>query len=217
MIPVVIPAKPLHRALGRLSDVLDPAGRRALQAAMLTDVLEASTALSDSVVVVTSDPLVADLARGHGARIAPDSDPPAGINEAVARGVVASAARAVLVVMGDVPGATVEDLRQVAAAGLSAPGVTLAVSRDGTGTNAMLLSPAGVIAPAFGVGSLERHLAAAAAAAVECTLVTAPGLMLDIDTPEDLAAFAHARVASHTLELCDALGLAERLAAGAAG
>jgi 2-phospho-L-lactate/phosphoenolpyruvate guanylyltransferase len=216
MIPVVIPVKPLNRALGRLADVLDPAGRRALQAAMLTDVLEAATALTPKVVVVTVDPLVAALARGHGARVAPDSDPPAGINQAVARGVAASSARSVLIVMGDVPGATVDDLRQVVASGSSGAGVTLAVSRDGTGTNAMLLSPPDVIAPAFGAGSLDRHLAAAAHADVECTLVTAPGLMLDVDTPEDLAVFSRARVPSHTLELCDALGLEERLAASTA-
>ena len=70
MIPVVIPAKPLDVALQRLSAVLDTSERRALQAAMLSDVLSAATAFSDRVVIVTSDELVGALAREHGALVA---------------------------------------------------------------------------------------------------------------------------------------------------
>lgn len=217
MIPVVIPAKPLDHALGRLAGVLDAPGRRALQAAMLTDVVTAATAFSDRVIVVTGDRIAADLAVDLGALVAPDADPPAGINVAVARGVAAVGAKPVLIVMGDVPCATAEDLRQVASAAASLPGVTLALSRDGTGTNAMVLNPSGIIAPSFGAGSLGRHLDAARAAGVECTVVTAPGLMLDIDTPEDLAVFSAAGGISHTRELCVALGLGARIGLRAAG
>ena len=218
MIPIVIPAKPLERALGRLAGMLEPPARRALQAAMLADVLSASARFSDRVAVVTSDRVAAALAREHAAVVVPDANPPAGINQAVRRGIAAAGtAGAVMVVMGDLPGASVDDLRQVAAAGLSIPGVTIAVSRDGTGSNAMLLSPPTVITPAFGSGSLQRHLRAAAAVDVECTLVTAAGLMLDVDTPEDLASFVRSDSPSKTRELCEALGLIDRFAAGAAG
>lgn len=217
MIPVVIPAKPLAHALRRLSSVLDAAGRRVFQAAMLTDVVTAAAAFSDRVIVVTGDSTVADLARDLGALVAPDADPPAGINAAVARGVAAVGGSSVLIVMGDVPCATAADLRQVAAAAPPLPGVTLATSRDGTGTNAMMLSPSGVITPSFGAGSLRRHLDSAQLAGVECTLVTAPGLMLDIDTPEDLAAFSAVPGPSHTKELCDALDLGARIGSHTAG
>lgn len=214
--PVVIPVKPLDTSLRRLAAVLGVAERRALQAAMLSDVLTAAAAFSERVVVVTTDQLVADLARGYGAVIAPDHDPPAGINAAVARGIAAAGGQAALVVMGDLPCATEADLRQVAASAPPGRGITLAVSGDGTGTNAMLVAPPHVIAPSFGVGSLTRHLAAAEAVAADCTVVTAAGLMLDVDTPADLAALIRTAGRSQTRELCDALGLEERLAAAPA-
>lgn len=213
MIPVVIPAKPLDTALQRLGGVLDQAERRALQAAMLSDVLSAATAFSDRVVVVTADELVGALARDHGARVAPDSDPPAGINAAVARGIAATRARGALVVMGDLPCATGEDLRQVSVAHTGGRGIVCALSRDGTGTNAMLLWPGDVIATSFGTDSLARHVDAAEAAGVESTLVTAPGLMLDVDTPADLAALLHHAETSNAGRLCRALGVGERLIA----
>ena len=215
MIPVVIPAKPFDVALQRLSGVLDKPERRALQAAMLSDVLSAATAFSDRVVIVTSDEMVGALARAHGALVAPDSDPPAGINAAVSRGVAAVGTHGVLVVMGDLPCATVEDLRQVSVANPGGRGVVCAISRDGTGTNAMLLHPPTVIATAFGVDSLARHVAAAETARVESTLVTAPGLMLDVDTPDDLAALLRHPGASRAGLLCHALGVADRIAAAA--
>lgn len=216
-VPVVVPAKPLDAALRRLAGVLGGPERRALQAAMLSDVLTAAAVFSDLVVVVTADRLVADLARGLGAVIAPDLDPPAGINAAVSRGIAAAGGQPVLVVMGDLPCATEADLRQVAAAAPAGRGVTIAVSGDGTGTNAMLLAPPDVIAPSFGVGSLTRHLADAEAAEADCTVVTAPGLMLDVDTPADLATLLRAAGTSQTAALCTALGLEERLGAPSAG
>lgn len=208
MIPVVIPAKPLTRALGRLAGVIDQATRRALQAAMLTDVLEAATGYSDHVIVVTADRVVADLAEAAAAGVVADADPPEGINHAVSRGIAATGAAAVLIVMGDIPGVTADELRRVATAADADRAITIGMSGDGTGTNAMLLRPAGVIAPSFGAGSLLRHRAAARAADCECAIVSAPGLALDIDTPEDLAAFVRtAGRPSHTRELCTALGL----------
>jgi 2-phospho-L-lactate guanylyltransferase len=215
VIPVVIPAKPLDAALQRLSGVLDKPERRALQAAMLTDVLSAATAFSDRVVVVTSDELVGALAREHGAVVAPDSDPPAGINAAVARGIAAVGTQSVLVVMGDLPCATVDDLRQVGLAHPGGRGVVCAVSRDGTGTNAMLLHPPTVIVTAFGADSLARHVAAAEATGVESTLVTAPGLMLDVDTADDLAALLRHPGGTRAGLLCHAIGVADRIATAA--
>ena len=215
--PVVIPVKPLDAALRRLAGVLDAPERRALQAAMLSDVLAAATAFSRTTVVVTADPLVAALARERGAVVAPDRNPPAGINAAVTRGVLAVAANAVLILMGDLPCATEADLRHIAASAPAGRGVTLAISGDGTGTNAMMVSPPDLIPPSFGAGSLSSHLAAAEAADADCTVVTAPGLMLDIDTPDDLATLVRAGGDSATLALCVELGFVERLAAAPTG
>ena len=59
--------------------------------------------------------------------------------------------------------------------------------RHGTGTNALLLSPPDAIAPSFGPGSRARHEEAARAAGVAVALEEPPSLVLDVDTPEDLA------------------------------
>ena len=77
----------------------------------------------------------------------------------------------------------------------------------------MLLRPPGVIATAFGVDSLARHVEAAESAGVESTLVTAPGLMLDVDTPGDLAALVRHPAETRAGLLCQALGVADRIAA----
>ena len=60
--------------------------------------------------------------------------------------------------------------------------------RHGTGTNALVLSPPDAIEPSFGPDSLERHVAAAEAAGVPHRVEEVPGLALDVDTPDDLAA-----------------------------
>jgi 2-phospho-L-lactate/phosphoenolpyruvate guanylyltransferase len=60
--------------------------------------------------------------------------------------------------------------------------------RHGTGTNALVLTPPDVLAPSFGPGSLERHVAAASAAGVPAGMEEVPTLMLDVDTPGDLSA-----------------------------
>jgi 2-phospho-L-lactate guanylyltransferase len=55
--------------------------------------------------------------------------------------------------------------------------------RHGTGTNALLLTPPDVIEPSFGPGSFARHRELAGTASV----AELPSLLLDVDTPDDLA------------------------------
>lgn len=211
MTGVVIPAKPLDAALVRLSSVLDPIERCGLQSAMLGDVLAAAAGLTDRVIVVSADAAVGELARAFGAQVVPDHVPPAGINAAVTRGITAmNGVGAVLVVMGDLPCATTDDLRMVTAAASGGSDVTLAVSGDGTGTNAMFLTPPTVIDPSFGEGSLARHLERAGRAGVEATLVTAPGLMLDIDTADDLDTLVRSDATSRAARFVRTLSLSTR-------
>jgi 2-phospho-L-lactate guanylyltransferase len=66
--------------------------------------------------------------------------------------------------------------------------VAIVPDRHLTGTNALLLSPPDAIEPSFGPGSLARHTAAAEAAGLDYSVEKLPSLMLDVDTPEDLAA-----------------------------
>ena len=216
----VIPVKPLGAALGRLGEALGAGERRALQAAMLADLLRALAAVAavERTLVVTADPDAAALARAEGAEALPDHDPPRGMNAAVRLGTRALAdagAGAALILVADLPLARAADLEALLAAGPPGRGVALAPSRDGTGTNALLVRPPEALSPRLGPGSLARHLAGAARRGLRVAALERPGLALDVDTPEDLAAYLAAAPPGATREACAALGLGERLAVGA--
>jgi 2-phospho-L-lactate guanylyltransferase len=66
--------------------------------------------------------------------------------------------------------------------------VVIVADRHGQGTNALLLTPPGAMAPSFGPGSFARHAARARAAGATVRVAQAPSLELDVDTPGDLAA-----------------------------
>lgn len=57
------------------------------------------------------------------------------------------------------------------------------------GTNALLLDPAQTIPLAFGPRSLARHREAADRAGVDFSVQNLPGIALDLDTADDVAAF----------------------------
>lgn len=217
-ITAVVPVKPLGAALGRLGRALDAAERRALQQAMLRDVLEACDGARSlaQVLVVTADPEAMVIAREMGADVLDDHDPPAGMNAAVELGLArctALGARAALVVTADLPCACPEDLDALVDGLPGTTGVALSPSLDGTGTNAMLLAPARALRPQLGIGSLSRHLAQAAERDLSVRVIHRPGLALDVDTPEDLALLCRGEGSSRARAVCVRLGLADRAAA----
>jgi 2-phospho-L-lactate guanylyltransferase len=63
--------------------------------------------------------------------------------------------------------------------------VVIVSDRHGTGTNALGLRPPEVIDFAFGRGSRQAHLAAAATAGATMIELDGP-LSIDLDTPDDL-------------------------------
>jgi 2-phospho-L-lactate guanylyltransferase len=60
-------------------------------------------------------------------------------------------------------------------------------SADGTGTNALVRTPPDCIESRFGPGSFRAHLDQARSKGVPAEVLRVPGLMFDIDTPEDVA------------------------------
>lgn len=216
----VIPVKPLRGALRRLTSALEAPVRRELQVAMLTDVLTACAGARDlaGVLVVTSDPDAAALARAiAGAQVVPDHDPPRGMNAAVARGLAAVAdagAEAALVLTADLPLARPEDLAAIVAAGPSGPSALLVPSADGTGTNAMLLRPPGVLEPRLGPDSYARHTGQARRRGVVSARLALPRIALDIDTPADLTTLVAGGGVGETLAVCARLRIVERLETG---
>ena len=215
----IVPVKPLGVALGRLARVLDAGLRRELQMGMLADVLStcgATRGLAE-VLVVTADPEAAGLAGAHGAREIADHIPPQGMNPAVIRGLSVAmdvGADAALVLTADLPVATPADLERVIASVHPTEGVTLVPSREGTGTNALLVRPPNIFVPELGIGSRARHRTQAAGRGIELHELECPGIALDVDTPADLAMFVAGACPGIAQEICTRRGVAELLRAG---
>lgn len=190
----LIPVKRLEQSKSRLLPELPDAKRQALTLAMLEDLIEAlqRSGCVDRLAVTTPDPQVASRARAAGAEVLMRPEP--GLNAALEDGAARLAGTSdepLLIVLGDVAGALPGDFRELVAHAASAgrtPGVWLAPSADG-GTSALLLRPARAIGFHFGAESARRHREAATAAGVAYREVPLPSLAIDLDQPEDLAAF----------------------------
>ncbi len=195
----ILPVKRFVAAKARLGDELSGGTRRALTEAMVTDVLMAlrRTAAVHEVLIVTSEPAAEAIGRGYGANVLHD-DLDDGQSAAALIGIahaLEAGATRVLLVPGDCPALDPAELTELLERPQIGRGVTIVPDRHGSGTNALLLTPPGVIEPAFGPGSRERHEQLAAAAGVPCTIEEIPTLALDVDTAEDLAALREALAA----------------------
>ena len=191
----ILPIKSFGAAKQRLSGLLGGGSRETLAEAMFTDVLATLRQVPalEEIVVVTSSRLASDAAREGGASVLHDAEE-SGQSAATGLGIrhaLDAGHDRVLLVPGDTPMIDSDELTgmldRAEAAGTAA---TIVPDRHGEGTNALLLSPPTAVAPGFGPGSLARHLAAARAAGVSYRVDELAGLMLDIDTPADLAALS---------------------------
>jgi 2-phospho-L-lactate/phosphoenolpyruvate guanylyltransferase len=190
----LVPVKELEQAKMRLTPLLSSQARQALMLAMLEDVLVALAAVSDlaGVAVVTVDPAARRLALEYGARIieAGARDGHTGAVSAAAQLLVNEGCPGMLTVPGDIPLVTPGEIRQLLAAHAEGPAFTIVPSRDERGSNAIICSPPDAVPLRFGEDSFFPHLRAAEACGIRPTVLRLPGIALDLDTPEDLAAFA---------------------------
>jgi 2-phospho-L-lactate guanylyltransferase len=191
----LVPIRGLESAKTRLGGNLDAEERRDLVVELLERTLRATRDARriEGTIVVTMDPAAAGIARDHRAIGLVERAP--GLNGAIsaARSVaVARGATAVLVLPADLPAisaAEADALVDAAAAAPLASGdgiVAMVTDQHETGTNALLISPPGLIDPLFGTASHDLHRAAAAAAGAQFVELDGP-LALDVDTADDLA------------------------------
>jgi 2-phospho-L-lactate/phosphoenolpyruvate guanylyltransferase len=184
----ILPVKSFNAAKQRLAGMLGAGSRQALAQAMFSDVLTALRHVPglDAVAVVTSDRVAESAALGERVQVLRDTEQ-AGQSAATLIGIryaQAAGYERVLLVPGDTPLVDPEDVGRLLGVETA---VAIVPDRHGTGTNALLISPPDAIAPSFGPGSFERHVVAARAAAVGYSIERVPGLMFDVDTPDDLA------------------------------
>jgi 2-phospho-L-lactate/phosphoenolpyruvate guanylyltransferase len=187
----ILPVKRFDLAKTRLGEQLLAPQRRRLAEAMVLDVLAALLAdpLLEGVAVVTNETVIAGAARERGAQVLADPRE-SGQSEAASIGIrhaLATGYERVLLVPGDCPALDQRALRALLEPPAPPPAVTIVSDRHGSGTNALLLTPPDAIEPAFGPDSFERHRRLAAEAGAAWRVERLPALLLDVDTPEDLA------------------------------
>jgi len=186
----IIPVKPLRRGKSRLAGALTEDERAELNQSLLQHTLHTLTDIKEleQVLVVSRDPHALTIARQHGARTVQEDGQPQ-LNTALTRATVVAkvhATRGVLILPADLPLISREDVLILLERAGEAPVVVIAPDRHGKGTNALLISPAGLIEYDFGENSFQRHCERAKEAGARLEIVNLPSLGLDLDLPEDL-------------------------------
>jgi 2-phospho-L-lactate guanylyltransferase len=212
----VLPVKDLPGAKQRLAGVLSANERLELSFAMLQDVLGALAASAGlaGILLVTRDPDARRLAARFGARVLVEGENRGhtAATGLAARTLAQEGVAGMVQVPADIPLATRDDVAALLLAHGDAPTVTLAPSRDQRGTNALVCSPPDVLPLCFGDDSFFAHLLHARELGIEPRIVERPGLALDIDTPDDLAAFLAAPSETRTCAYLAENGIAARVA-----
>lgn len=190
---VIIPVKPLKLAKSRLSSVITPEQREQFAEAMLRHLLDV---LSDvpqiaGTLVISRDNRALSIAREYRAHTVQESGAPE-LNAALMRATQVVRnwnSEAVLILPADLPFIAREDVIDIIRLGqrhLGHPTVVIATDRSEDGTNALYISPPGLIPYAYGTGSYRRHAMLARDAGAIIEKYSSERMLWDIDLPEDL-------------------------------
>jgi len=199
----LLPVKAPKDAKQRLSNFLTPPQREALARAMYEQVLATLCTVEglDRIVVVTSDEPAARRARACEVDVFEELEQHGHSHsaDAAAQRAMELGATSVVLLPIDVPLVTKAEIENLIAE--AGPGVIIVPSADGTGTNALVRTPPNVIQSCFGPGSFRKHVDQAHAVGVPVKVLRPPGLLFDIDTPEDISEFLARAPASRVAEL----------------
>jgi FO synthase/2-phospho-L-lactate guanylyltransferase len=187
---ILIPVKEFHEAKKRLAPHFSPPERAALAEAMCEDffsVVEA-TRCADRIFVISKEPGALSRARRCGwetilesCQISESTSVDRGSRYCAGQGV-----HALLRLPIDLPLVEPRDIEALFEQLEVAPSVVIVPSSNGTGTNALLRSPAVLFPSHFGPNSFPRHLAAANENGARIRILRNPRLELDIDELDDL-------------------------------
>lgn len=186
----IVPVKPLRRGKSRLSSVLGLEARTALNHYLLSNTLEILSKIPEieHSLVISRDPEALTIAREYGARTVQEQGSPQ-LNIALTRATMVALSHSVqgiLIIPADLPLLTAEDIQEVIKRAENPPVVVVTPDRHQRGTNALLVSPPGLIQYEFGQSSFQKHCASAERAGARLEICTRKSVALDIDLPEDL-------------------------------
>lgn len=190
-----MPVKPLRLGKSRLSSVLNDDDRAKLNRRLLLHTITILRQIREihQVLVISRDPQALALARRQGVRTVQETTG-SQLNRALARATMVAMrnrSQGVLIVPADIPSLTPQDIEAFIAKSIDPPVVVISPDRRLEGTNALLVSPPGLIQYDFGENSFARHCERARQAGARLEIVDLPNLAVDIDLPEDLNLMYH--------------------------
>jgi len=186
----IVPVKPLNLGKSRLAGTISEDERINLNTRLLVHTLNTLSEISEigQVLVVSRDSNVLSISRDLGAKTILENGSPQ-LNTALARATVFAQLHAiygVLILPADLPLLSKNDILSLIKVAGDPPVVVISPDRRNDGTNALLISPAGLIEYDFGPNSFDRHCHLAKLASARLEIVNLPSLAFDLDIPEDL-------------------------------
>lgn len=189
LIDLIVPMKPLATAKSRLAGAMEDARRRGLVLMLLQGVLRATASASIPLrrTVVGGDADVEGMCHAEGARRMPERGHD--LNDTLAHAfkeAFDNGAAAVLVLPGDLPLLSPQDVDGVVKASRQLGRVVLAPASRSGGTNALLVPTGVALRPSFGEDSFQHHRQEAERLGCPVAVCRRRGLAFDLDNPEDL-------------------------------
>jgi 2-phospho-L-lactate guanylyltransferase len=220
---VLLPLKEFAASKQRLAGVLSATERACLLQSMVGDVLAVLTQHRDieRIAICSRDRAAQWLANCYDVEFIDEqrthtADLNAAVNAAV-NGLADAGCSDILVVHGDLPLLSAQDLSTFLQRHRDAQSsaVTIAPDRRGIGTNLLAWRPLGQFQTQYGADSFAQHCAQARALSAQLSICELPGARCDIDEPDDLLlmlAQSHQEsVAHNTISFLHESGIAERL------
>ncbi len=187
----IVPVKPLRRGKSRLAGILTEDERAELNRQLLTHTLKTLKKIPKitEVLVVSRDAKALAVARDHDAKTIMEKGS-THLNIALERATAVAktyVTKGVLILPADLPLISQRDIEKIlsAANGFKRV-VVITPDRHKKGTNALLVSPAGLFEYDYGKNSFERHCKLAREAGARLEICELPSIELDLDLPEDL-------------------------------
>jgi 2-phospho-L-lactate guanylyltransferase len=187
----IVPVKPLRRGKSRLAEALNEDERAELNSQLLKHTLQTlkETPKVEEVMVISRDPKVMAIAHDYNARTIME-DGSADLNTALKRATAVAkmyTTNGVLILPADLPLIAKEDIEKLIAIGDAHKRVVVITpDRHKNGTNALLISPSGLIEYSYGEKSFDRHCEQARKVGARLEICELPSIELDLDLPEDL-------------------------------
>ena len=212
---VIVPVKDLSKAKERLSSLLPQHQRTELAYAMLEDVLTAlsGSRLADRKFIVTLDERAIEIAKERGIEVILETEQngeSASVDYA-SKVSIEMGAKSVLVIPGDAPLITSEDIDFILKKEKAAPSIVFIPARDEYGTNAILRKPPDAIPSMFGYDSFNKHKNEAEKKNIPYESFENSRIGLDIDRPEDLVELISHKSATKTYSELERLSLIEKI------